>query len=489
MTRGPSSRALFSGPPPGRGVYANRTLNLRSIPVIGYDMDYTLVHYHVEDWERRAYQHIKARLKAAGWPIDDLEFDAELVVRGLVVDTELGNLLKVNRFGFVKTAYHGTQRMSFDDMRRLYGREIIDLAEPRYRFMNTLFALSEGCMYSQLVDRLDADGLRASAGTGSQAHGYHDLYRDVRRHSDATHMEGELKAEIAESPEKFVELDEETVLALLDQRYAGKRLVLITNSEWDYTRAMMTYAFDRFLPSGMSWRELFEVTVVAARKPSFFETDAPLLEVTNDAGLLRPHLGPLAEHGCYYGGNAAELERHLGVSGDEILYLGDHMYGDVHVTKSVLRWRTGLILRELEAELAAVEEARDDQAALAELMRQKEELEYEQCQHRLAALRTKHGYAPVDTADASARQQAIRQELARLDEQIAPLAAAADKAHNSRWGLLMRAGNDKSQLARQIERYADLYTSRVSNLLYATPFAYLRSHRGSLPHEGWPIRS
>ena len=47
----------------------------------------------------------------------------------------------------------------------------------------------------------------------------------------------------------------------------------------------------------------------------------------------------------------------------------------------------------------------------------------------------------------------------------------------------MRAGNDKSQLARQIERYADVYTSRVANLLYATPFAYLRSVRGSLPHD------
>ena len=31
----------------GRGVFCNRTLNLRSIRAIGYDMDYTLVHYHV----------------------------------------------------------------------------------------------------------------------------------------------------------------------------------------------------------------------------------------------------------------------------------------------------------------------------------------------------------------------------------------------------------------------------------------------------------
>ena len=54
---------------------------------------------------------------------------------------------------------------------------------------------------------------------------------------------------------------------------------------------------------------------------------------------------------------------------------------------------------------------------------------------------------------------------------------------SERWGLLMRAGNDKSHLARQVERYADIYMSRVSNFLYQTPFVYLRSIRGSLPHD------
>jgi hypothetical protein len=47
----------------------------------------------------------------------------------------------------------------------------------------------------------------------------------------------------------------------------------------------------------------------------------------------------------------------------------------------------------------------------------------------------------------------------------------------------MRSGNDKSLSARQVERYADVYTSRVSNFLAATPFAYLRADRGSLPHD------
>ena len=49
------------------------------------------------------------------------------------------------------------------------------------------------------------------------------------------------------------------------------------------------------------------------------------------------------------------------------------------------------------------------------------------------------------------------------------------KDFSRHWGYLSRAGlNDKSQFTRQIEKYADIYTSRVSNFLRYTPFAYFR---------------
>ncbi len=482
-----------SGPPPGRGLYANRTLNLRSIKVVGFDMDYTLVHYRVQIWERRAYEHLQRRLTAMGWPVADLQFDGDLVVRGLVVDVDRGNLLKVNRFGYVKQGMHGTKPIEFEALRKTYARTVVDLGDARFRFLNTLFSLSEGCMYAQLVDRLD-EGLIPSEGKppapGEPHAGYRGLYNEVRSNIDAAHTEGQLKGEIVATPEKYVLLDENTVLALLDQYHAGKRLVLITNSEIDYTAAMMSYTFDRFLPKGLDWQRLFELTVCGARKPEFFEARTPLLEVVDiPKGLLRPLVGAMQPNGCYYGGNAAAVEAHLGVSGDEILYLGDHMYGDVHVSKSVLRWRTGLILRELEAEIAAVEEMYDVQEQLAGLMSEKEQLEWQHYQLRLGLQRLKQGYGPQpdEPPDAIAqRMSKLRAELVALDERIAPIAAECSRALNERWGLLMRAGNDKSQLARQIERYADIYTSRVSNFLFATPFAYLRSPRGSLPHDPAP---
>jgi 5'-nucleotidase len=464
-----------------RGVFCNRTMNLRAIRAIGYDLDYTLVHYNVGAWEERAYDHSRDNLVKRGWPIEHLRFDRAMVVRGLVIDKELGNVVKANRFGFVKKAAHGTRALDFDAQRAAYARTLVDLSEERWVFLNTLFSLSEGCLYAQLTDMLDAGALPGPLG-------YRELYERVKDSLDATHVEGELKAEVLADPSRFVEDDPETALTLLDQKHAGKKLVLITNSEWAYADAMMRLAVERFLPAGMGWRELFHLVIVGARKPDFFTSKAPVFEVATGDGLLRPDVRALLPGKAYFGGNAGLVERALGVSGDEILYVGDHMFGDVHVSKRALRWRTALVLRELEEEIKALEAFRPVEGRLAAIMEEKEALEAVMAQTRLRLQRTRKGYGPagdhpIGDHALEASLEDLRHRIAALDALLAPLAQRSSELTNERWGLLLRAGNDKSHLARQVERYADVYTSRVSNLLAVTPFVYLRSPRGSLPHD------
>ncbi len=477
----PKIEPSFDPPPPPRRIFCNRTLNMRSIKAVGFDMDYTLIHYESGEWERRAYEHVRGRLAAQGWPVEGLAFDPQMVVLGLILDLEHGNIVKANRFGYVKRASHGTRMLSYEEQRELYARDVVDLSERRWEFLNTLFSLSEACMYAQLVDLLDQGKLPG-------AMGYADLYKSVRASLDEAHMEGRLKAEIVADPQRFVVLDPETPLALLDMREAGKKLLLITNSEWQYTHDMMSYAFDRFLPEGMKWRELFDVIIVSARKPSFFEHRNPWFSVVDEEGRLLPCRGPQLG-GRYLGGNAPSVEEELGLSGDEILYVGDHIFSDVRVSRSILRWRTALVVRTLEDELDALESFKPRQAELAEMMAEKEALEHRLSAIRLSLQRLEHGYAApmsADTASLRQRASAVREELSALDARISPLAKAASELVNPRWGLLLRTGNDKSHLARQLERYADIYTSRVSNFLSLTPFAYLRSPRGSLPHDHGP---
>jgi HAD superfamily 5'-nucleotidase-like hydrolase len=468
-------------PPRPRRVYANRTLNMRAIKAVGCDMDYTLIHYRHELWEQRAYDHVIRRMGESGWPVTGLTFDPEFATRGLILDVELGNLVKATRFGFVMRASHGTRILSHDEQRKVYSRVLIDLSQPRWVFLNTLFSLSEACLYAQLVDRFDEGAIK-------QALNYRELYEAVRTSVNVAHMEGALKAEIIRDPTRFVVADEELPTTLLDLQHSGKSLLLITNSDWTYTRAMMTFAFDPHLPKGKTWRDLFELVVVDARKPSFFTDQYPILELVDEEGLLRPTTGKLRSGGVYFGGNARLIEAHLGVPGEDILYVGDHVFADVHVTKDVLRWRTALVIRELEQEIAEAEAFTEKRGQLLSLMEQKTGLEFRASQLRLFLQRKEHGYAtPLGPArDASAVRSelaALRAELEAIDVRVAELARAASELGNHRWGPLLRAGNDKSRMARQLERYADIYTSRVSNLGYYTPFAYLRPPPGSLPHD------
>ena len=127
--------------PPDRGIFVNRTINLRSIKAIGYDMDYTLVHYRVDEWETRAFAHAKERLLEMGYPVQDIVFDPRAVIRGLAIDLEQGNLVKATRFGYVIRAAHGTRFLDYDAVRRIYAGTLVDLAEDRFEFINTLFDL------------------------------------------------------------------------------------------------------------------------------------------------------------------------------------------------------------------------------------------------------------------------------------------------------------------------------------------------------------
>ena len=409
----------------------------------------------------------------------DMADNLEVRVRPQL-DTEHGNVVKANRFGYVKRAFHGTEPLNFERQRDIYQRTLVDLSDDRWHFLNTLFSISSACMYMQLVDRLDADELEGSMG-------YADLFEAVQQTLDEAHMEGRLKEKIVENPERFVNLDPEMPLTLLDQKRAGKKVLLITNSEWEYARPMLEYAFDEFLPDGMSWRDLFDISIVGARKPDFFSVRMPAFRVESEDGLLREHKnGHLEEGNVYVGGNAPLVEESLGLRGEEILYVGDHLFVDVNVSKKVLRWRTALVVRELEREIEEFQSFADKQDQLSEMMSKKEALEAEFSAKRLKRQRLQKGYGRPDGADVEtleAEMQDLRSELTALDERIAPLAKESSRLVNPNWGPLMRTGKDKSLFARQVERYADVYTGRVSNFLHHTPFTYLRSHRGSLPHD------
>jgi len=446
-------------------------------------MDYTLIHYHVDVWERRAYERTRDRLLARGWPVADLIFEPELVTRALIIDTELGNLVKSDRFGYVKVAAHGTKPLDYSLLREEYSRTIVDLRDTRWEFLNTLFSISIGCLFAQCVDLLDQRLL-------PPAIGYRELYQEVQRALDMTHIEGELKEEIIAAPASFVDVDPELLTTLIDQRDSGKKLILITNSEWSYTDNMMRWYIEDQLKYPGRWSDLFDLVVVQARKPDFFLGKNPMYEVIDASGNLRP-LGPaenpIVETGhFYFGGSAAAVEKTLALRGQDILYVGDHIFADVHASKRTVRWRTALVLRELEGDIAALDDFAATEKILGEKMQEKTAAEFELSLLRLEQQRCEFGRMTDTPERREERDSAIsglKRQLSYLDAIIAPMAEEASRHPHPQWGSIMRTGIDKSHIARQIERYADIYFSRVSNLSLYTPLAYFRPPKSGLPHD------
>ena len=142
----------------------------------------------------------------------------------------------------------------------------------------------------------------------------------------------------------------------------------------------------------------------------------------------------------------------------------------------------------MEAELTANAAFENRETKLTRLMEAKTDADRALASLRLRRLRADQNYGPTpergpDGPELTAAIRAAAARTTQLDNAVGPLAREASQLGNPTWGPLMRAGSDKSLFARQVERYADVYTSRVANFLAETPFAYLRAARTSLPHD------
>lgn len=122
------------------------------------------------------------------------------------------------------------------------------------------------------------------------------------------------------------------------------------------------------------------------------------------------------------------------------------------------RWRTALIVRELEDEIAALADGLELRRQLKDLLRKKELVG--DLFNQLRLQHTRNAFGRAETAPHFACAEDVRADLTqlltvmdRLDEAITPLVREDGARFSDRWGYLSIAGvNDKSQIQRQIEK-------------------------------------
>jgi HAD superfamily 5'-nucleotidase-like hydrolase len=345
--------------PRTRQIFVNRNLRMDKIEAVGFDMDYTLAMYHLQQLETLAFRMTLARMiSTLGYPavIGTLQYDAEFVIRGLVVDKLHGNIFKMDRHNHVGRCYHGRRPVPEEELRRLYRGEKVHLSAPRFAWIDTLFALPEACLFAEVIELLEGQGGKVD---------YTKLFDDIRESIDTVHRDGSLKAEVKKDLGRYVLRDPELGPSLHKLRSGGKKLFLLTNSLFDYTDEVMRYVLDGQLGEYPSWRNYFDVVVTGAAKPAFFSERRPMFLLGPD-GARSGEATTLERGRAYEGGDLGTFERLWGISGERILYVGDHIYGDILRSKKSSRGRTCVVGEERERELAWIER---NQEVLAELAR------------------------------------------------------------------------------------------------------------------------
>jgi 5'-nucleotidase len=474
-----------------RAVYVNRSLRMQGIEVIGFDMDYSLALYKMEAIERLAMEKTLDKLEARGYPpaLREAAYDRDFVMRGLVVDKRHGNLFKMDRHRHVVRAHHGFRRLTKAERKRIYRSESIRPSAPRYHTIDTLFALPEAFLFAGLIDHFERNG-------GMEV-SFKRLFDDIRSSIDEAHRDDSLKSVVLADLDTYVMKDPDLALTLHKFRSAGKRLFLLTNSLFPYSDAVMSHLFDGVLPEYPSWRNFFDLVLVGATKPDFFAEGRPFLELDEDGEPIREVTGLLQRGRIYQGGNLHDLQRSLRVAPDRVLYVGDHIYGDVLRSKKASAWRTAMIIQEMERELEVEALLQDRLNEVVRLEDERSTLE-ERVDFDQSLLRALQrilepgieGFAAEEQNAIEATHQRIKDTLDRHRRALRTnheawnaLGRTVERTFNDAWGPLFKAGVEHSAFGGQVEDYACVYTSRVSNFLSYSPARYFRAPRDRMPHE------
>ncbi len=471
-----------------RKIFVNRNLKMKKIKMIGFDMDYTLAEYKKGAIEELQYELIKERLvERCNYPKEILEYKylEDFVVIGLYLDLNNGNLLKIDRYNFITRGFHGLKELNYEALHEIYRSKNTPLNfYEDFSRVDTMFSLPETCLFCQISNDFGLDSFYKT---------YKELYEEIRKSTDDLHRDGTLKSIIVKDLEKYIQKDIDLPLTLHNFKSAGKKLFLLTNSYFEYSNKVMSYLFDGVLDEYQSWRDYFDLIIVGSKKPDFFSGGTKKIKLDH----LGNELDESADTKIFQGGSLEHLEEFTGFKGENVLYVGDHIYGDILKVKKKSLWRTALIVSSLEEEI----EKNLKNSSYFDIL-----LKYD---YKINLLDTEMNYQrmiakslrktlDLENKKRSSFEKKILEEISEKTEQkinklsnmLASntkeyhiLKSTIEKKYNKYWGMAFKEGREKTKYAAQLEDFACLYTSRVSNFLFYSPAQYFRSPIDVMAHE------
>lgn len=308
-------------------------------------------------------------------PLDD---QIDFLQKGLIVDFERGNILKIRADGFIIRAAHGTVHMTDAEIIAVYGPErhwhAVDMftkdllcawngpAADQMRTLLDFFDMPASLVFARCIDTVDE-----MAGGGIRPAAY-QVWSDIldgllhmytREHFADGHSEY-FKA-LKQMPDDYIHVASAEVIAFLKELKRERTTFLLTGSNSDFANLTATHAL------GADWRDLFDVVVCFAKKPGFFNMDRPFWRLDGHV-----EQGPVAGdalqlNAVYSQGNWNDLKRLLSQKRpvQRMLYVGDNLLQDVYAPTTYTGCDTIAICEEMLGEgIRDVTETHRDQKLL-----------------------------------------------------------------------------------------------------------------------------
>ncbi|XP_002964821.2 5'-nucleotidase domain-containing protein DDB_G0275467 isoform X1 [Selaginella moellendorffii] len=433
------------------GVYANHNLRLDLISVYGFDYDFTLAHY-TASLQHLIYDLAKEQLvKELKYPESclDFKYDQNFPIRGLYYDKKRSYLLKLDFFHCAEVAscFFGRRRLTHEEVEQAYGGKHISPENLSNLVpLMDLFCLSEVCLLSDVIQHFVDQKLQFDPGY---------VYEDVRRSVENIHRTGLLHKLILERPEEYLVKNEAVTRMLKRLKEIGKKTFIITNSPFPFVDGGMRYLFQEDGDDGSSWRDLFDVVVALSDKPNFYSSQRPFRHYDIEADRLTFNkVEEFEPHAVYYHGCLKDFLQITKWRGTEVLYFGDHLFSDLR-GPSKAGWRTAAIIRELEREIATQNE---------------DEYRIHQARyHMVQELLGKYHGLPVGPRRDKEKTLLLALRKERLNARL-----SMSQMFNRYFGSTFLTDTGKeSAFAYNVQKYADVYTSRLENLMTYSSEAWL----------------
>lgn len=341
--------------------------SLADYDCVGFDLDNTIVKYNVKNMIYHEYNVLAEFLVKRGYskefllkPVDE---GSDFMQKGLIVDFERGNLLRVCPDGSIQIASHGTTFLTKAEVTEIYGEkkrwEVTDeyckdmlvawngSMSEKIRSCLDYFDMPAALAFARIVDSIDLEkGARQTKYKiwPDVLDGLMQMYTREHFATDESNYFIGMK----NNPSKFVYKCDQKVLSWLKMLKEKKKTFLVTGSHIDFASLTAGYAL------GPNWRDYFDIIICFSKKPGFFTMTRPFLQLDGIKETEPIDITAMQPGTVYTQGNFTELKKLIAslskADDPKIVYVGDNLIQDVFTPNKHANVDTIAIVEEMLAE-------------------------------------------------------------------------------------------------------------------------------------------